>query len=555
MKKDLAILIGSCDAYEDMWDPFFILLKKYWKNLNYDIYCSTETKDVKSDLFKVRTLHPTDPKCSWTERISEALNEINNKYVLLMLDDFFLYDYVDTKKLDECIDLMAKDKNNACITFYNVCPDGIETSVSGIVERPKDGKYKINAILSLWDKEQFIKHVSQASENVWQWEIYGNMRCQKQFKKDRFYQIGLNKDKVFPYDFKKYGLFSGKWIKDTVEFFEKNKIKVDYSKRGFYEPALAALSKSITSAFYLNSEIYYNNDFKSKKLMKKVKNPVNNGDFKYSFKLDKAKEVILWNPSTLYGFGIKNLEIKLTFTNNKIEIVQNEKLFGNYKFKNKLYMFNTPNPNMFITIDNNKKCKKIEISGTVINPLKEKELLDSYEEIHEYNDQEKLIQEKVYRNFLGIKKCCESIILDSYITYKNKKEDIKVIPKKKVLNKLFIENYKINDDVKKIDYTMSTSTGYSFKNLLCFIKYNDNKIIRVKKLKNLPNKIGKEYMALQDIGPIVIENEEKKKIKNIIIIGKFYSPINIYSLGKVYGYNNSLVGKIKQLIKKILKRN
>lgn len=554
MKKDLAILVGSCDAYEDMWAPFFKLLKRYWKNLKYDIYFSTETKDVKSNLFSVKTIHPSNPKCSWTERMNETLNKINSKYILFILDDFFLYDYVDTKRFDECVELMSKDDDNTCITFYQVYPDGVESDVEGIELRPVDGKYKVNAILSLWDREKFIKHISQADENIWQWELNGNIRCQKLFKKDKFYQIGFNSEKIFPYDFKKYGLFSGKWIKDTVEFFKRNNINVDYSKRGFYEPALAAQNKSIISAFCLDSVIYINNNFCSGKLMFKENNPAKSGKFKYVYNVKNAREVILWSLASLNGFGINNLNIKLSYTDGTDEIVSNKKLFGNYKVKNKLYMFNSPSPRMFITFDSKKKCKKIEISGDLINPLSEELLLESYEEVHTYSHEEEALQNIVYRNFPSIDICCRHIQLDSYVTYKSKKTAIKLLPKKKKYKKLFIQKYNVNDYAKKFEFILSSSTGFLFKNLTCFIQYEDNKISIVRNIKNLPYRMGRKRVAFENMGPYVIENKKRnKKIKKIIIIGKFYSPINYKLLGKIYCYETCFIGRTKRFVKKNLK--
>ena len=44
------LLICSNDAYEDAWDPLFILLKRYWLGLeNIPIILNTQTKEYKFD--------------------------------------------------------------------------------------------------------------------------------------------------------------------------------------------------------------------------------------------------------------------------------------------------------------------------------------------------------------------------------------------------------------------------------------------------------------------------------------------------------------------------
>ena len=95
-KYDCTILINSCDKYEDILDTFFTLLHRFWPDNPFDIVLSTESLEYKSEYFKIRNIHPKNRDCSWTERIASALKEIKTNYVLFMLDDFFLYDYVKT---------------------------------------------------------------------------------------------------------------------------------------------------------------------------------------------------------------------------------------------------------------------------------------------------------------------------------------------------------------------------------------------------------------------------------------------------------------------------
>ena len=42
--KRCALLLCTCDAYEDLWDPFFQLVNIYWKDIPYNIYINTENK-------------------------------------------------------------------------------------------------------------------------------------------------------------------------------------------------------------------------------------------------------------------------------------------------------------------------------------------------------------------------------------------------------------------------------------------------------------------------------------------------------------------------------
>lgn len=91
---DFSVLVLSCDKYEPCWKPFFTLLDKYWSNHPY-VHLVTETKKCKY----CETINVDSD--IWSKRFLEALRKIKNEYVLVMLDDFFIRDYVDTDRIND----------------------------------------------------------------------------------------------------------------------------------------------------------------------------------------------------------------------------------------------------------------------------------------------------------------------------------------------------------------------------------------------------------------------------------------------------------------------
>lgn len=90
---EFAILVLSCDKYEPCWMPFFTLLDKYWEN-HPKVYLVTESKKCKyCDTINVNSE-------IWSVRFLEALRNIKEEYVLVMLDDFFIRDYVDYERIN-----------------------------------------------------------------------------------------------------------------------------------------------------------------------------------------------------------------------------------------------------------------------------------------------------------------------------------------------------------------------------------------------------------------------------------------------------------------------
>ena len=93
MFDDLAILVNSCDKYEDTWYPFFKLLQIQWENHPKSIYLNTENKKYECPFMDVKTICTVNE--AWTERVKKAVMQIKEKYVLFFLDDFFIVDQVN----------------------------------------------------------------------------------------------------------------------------------------------------------------------------------------------------------------------------------------------------------------------------------------------------------------------------------------------------------------------------------------------------------------------------------------------------------------------------
>ena len=65
IKENVTILVNSCDNYDDLWLPFFTLLKKYWVPLNVRVILNTETKKFSLDGMSIEVIHPENPDDSY----------------------------------------------------------------------------------------------------------------------------------------------------------------------------------------------------------------------------------------------------------------------------------------------------------------------------------------------------------------------------------------------------------------------------------------------------------------------------------------------------------
>lgn len=234
-----SVLVTSCDAYEDAWEPFFSLFKHMWPDCPFPVFLNTESKSYTDESLTIKSLHPentnkkTGKPISWSDRLKQALQKIETDYVLFFLEDFFLMSPVRSDKVNECIRLMEENTKIGVIRFYEDfhLPEIIYDEFS---KADPEYDYAISTMVSLWKKDFLISILRD--ENPWEFEFNGTARWRR-----TDIEILVHRSEfplVFDYkvhpDFG-YGIFQGKWLKKNVELFEKYGIKVDCEKRGFWE--------------------------------------------------------------------------------------------------------------------------------------------------------------------------------------------------------------------------------------------------------------------------------------------------------------------------------
>lgn len=240
-EDNCTLVISSCDAYEDLWQPFFKILKEEWPELNLPILLNTESKKFKFPGFDIKCLSLAEQygNMRWGKRLKLTLRSIDTEYVLMMLDDFFLKDHVNQLQIQKCYEWMQNDKNIA-VFYYMPTRSKNKKSIQykGYEQIPLFAPYRYNCQAALWRKRDLIQALRNF-ETPWEWEVYGTWRShRKLFKK--FYSLCPNEPEVIPYiytidDYSWGGLalYRGKWYLPCVSpIFDKHEIKMDFYKRG-----------------------------------------------------------------------------------------------------------------------------------------------------------------------------------------------------------------------------------------------------------------------------------------------------------------------------------
>ena len=240
---DLAIVVASCDKYESVWAPYFKLFEKYFAEAPKNIYLLVENIDIPQEvsskwcakLGDVNIINSTEKK--WSKRIKDSIRQIDQKYILFLLEDFFLQDFVQTDTLKKLVGWM--DENEA-ISAIRIYPFWESYTNSWLKYRDNffviDRNYeeRVNAQAAIWRKDRFVEILND-DETAWQFEILASNRS----RKDPYLYLGyfepLALKGIFPYQFAPangYGITAGKWLWNNKQLFEKNGIDCDFSELG-----------------------------------------------------------------------------------------------------------------------------------------------------------------------------------------------------------------------------------------------------------------------------------------------------------------------------------
>lgn len=227
--NNLAILVLSCDKYSDLWDDFFNLKERFWSDCPYPCYLATDTLDYQRD--GVKLIHFGNIR-TWSICARKALEQIEEPYVALFLEDAFIYKKIDTSivasNLQFCIDhksdflTMERNRMEKALT-----PEDQVTPHIWRIYRHR--KYGIDTSAAIWKKNFLMKELEKEDCNAWQFEVN---YC-KEAESEEGLQGNIFFDDRQPFNISPVEVVRvGKLNPLALRFFKKQGYTIDTSKRG-----------------------------------------------------------------------------------------------------------------------------------------------------------------------------------------------------------------------------------------------------------------------------------------------------------------------------------
>lgn len=220
-----ALLVVSCDAYADLWAPFFALLRRHWPDQPFPAYLGAgELEAGEPGVTTLSSLRGRD----WSGCVRDYLDRIPHPYVLMMLDDFFLRGPVPTALVVRCLEFARRQ---AAVQVRLLPRPGPTDRVAGeaLVGECQPGlPYRLSTQAAIWDRAK-LRDLLRPGETIWEFEHEGNRRAAAQAH--GFY---ATRTAVLPYA----GLLAhhvvekGRWLPHERWIFARQRIGCDFSRRG-----------------------------------------------------------------------------------------------------------------------------------------------------------------------------------------------------------------------------------------------------------------------------------------------------------------------------------
>jgi len=231
--NNISLLVVSCDAYSDLWEPAITLIESEWPDISFNIYWGSNFKILHHP--GIKNISVGEDR-SWCKNLDKMLDEIPTEYVIFMLEDFFLTNKADSKSIIEIFNFTKRNNIDCCRLIPNESNQGnvlAETVDYNLIEIPKNTPYRISTQMAIW-KKSFLRTLLNPKFSAWEFEGI-NTKLVDEFS---FNICAVDKPVVFY----KHGVERGKWLPQGIENMKKHSIDVDYNLRGYYKFETSAAS-------------------------------------------------------------------------------------------------------------------------------------------------------------------------------------------------------------------------------------------------------------------------------------------------------------------------
>jgi hypothetical protein len=95
-RRDVSFVVISCDRYQDLWDPFFGCMERYWPDCPFKVYLVTN--EASFDHTGVSVIR-IGPDRDYATNLITAVNAVPTPWLILWVEDGIFTDRIDSRRV------------------------------------------------------------------------------------------------------------------------------------------------------------------------------------------------------------------------------------------------------------------------------------------------------------------------------------------------------------------------------------------------------------------------------------------------------------------------
>lgn len=161
---DLTVMIQTCDAFSDLWEPHLRLLDRNWPDRPETWLVTDAPTNLRFPGVKVLS---AGAGAHMPQRLVAALPYIESPYILLTLDDYFPIRPISTERLLSLVDIMEREGLDYIRLFSD--PPSFQRMENGLYAIDLSVDYAVNLYPGIWRKDFLEKTLISA--DIWAYEV------------------------------------------------------------------------------------------------------------------------------------------------------------------------------------------------------------------------------------------------------------------------------------------------------------------------------------------------------------------------------------------------
>jgi len=212
MKNKTAVLMITCKKFSQLWEPFFMLFKKFWPDCPYDVFMGTDV----GEHVGIKTIS-IGKDLGWNKNCLYFLNYLHHDRVIIFFDDFLPCAPFKTQKIEELVEHSFK-YNIGCLRLFP-CPGptGVWKPNPQLGTLNPGDAYMFSWQTAIWDRK-FLISLVRPNEDPWKTETKGTKRV---WKSNRHFVSVKRGESPTPYII---SIVKRKWQEGALELLRRENI-------------------------------------------------------------------------------------------------------------------------------------------------------------------------------------------------------------------------------------------------------------------------------------------------------------------------------------------